>query len=482
MTQSPDERKDRLKRLEALKEQGINPYPAHFERTHTLAEARELKVGTVVTVAGRLMSRRVMGKIAFCHLQDTSDKLQIVFKAGDIPETELQFFVDHFDTGDFIGITGEIFTTQKGELSILVKEYQILSKSLLPLPDKHHGLQDEDLKLRKRYLDLIMNPELRELFVRRAKFWTATRNFLQQAGFLEVETPVLETTTGGADAEPFVTHHNALDIDVFLRISTGELWQKRLMIAGFEKTFEIGRQFRNEGMSREHLQDYTQMECYWAYANYQQMMKLTQDLYRHIAQEAYGTLKFTIGDHEVDLGAEWTLIDYRDIILEKMGIDILNASQEAIAEKLISLKVKPDTHASRGRLIDQLWKQLRPQISGPAFLINHPVDVSPLAKRNPEKPELVERFQIILAGSEMGNGYSELNDPIDQAERFKEQSKLRDAGDKEAQMPDREFVEALEHGMPPVAGFGFSERLFSFLENKTARECQLFPLVKPKEE
>jgi lysyl-tRNA synthetase class 2 len=317
------------------------------------------------------------------------------------------------------------------------------------------------------------------LFYKKAKFWQATRNFLIKKGFLEVETPALENTAGGADAQPFVTHHNALDIDVYLRISMGELWQKRLMVAGFEKTFEIGRQFRNEGISREHLQDYSQMEFYWAYANYEDSMKLVEELYKYIAQETFGTQKFKIGEFDVDLSAEWPMIDFVSVIKEKQGIDVLVATDDEIKDKLRSLNVKFAPKDRKGRLMDLLWKQIRKKIAGPAFLINHPVDVSPLAKRKEDNPELVERYQVILAGSEMGNGYSELNDPIDQAERFREQSEMRDEGDTEAQMHDRDFVEALEYGMPPTTGFGFSERLFSFLADKSGREAQLFPLMRP---
>ncbi|MCL5018867.1 MAG: hypothetical protein M1426_00080 [Patescibacteria group bacterium] len=270
-----------------------------------------------------------------------------------------------------------------------------------------------------------------------------------------------------------------MDIDVFLRISMGELWQKRLMVGGFEKTFEIGRQFRNEGISREHLQDYSQMEFYWAYANYEDSMKLVEELYKYIAEKAFGTLKFKIGEFDVDLGGAWDKIDYIETIKSKQGIDVEKATDEEIKNKLTELKIKFNPNDRRGRLIDTLWKQIRKEIAGPVFLINHPVEVSPLAKRKEDNSKLVERYQVILAGSEMGNGYSELNDPVDQAQRFKEQAKMREAGDKEAQMHDTDFVEALEYGMPPTTGFGFSERLFSFLADKSSREAQMFPLMKP---
>lgn len=302
-----------------------------------------------------------------------------------------------------------------------------------------------------------------------------------ERGFLEVETPILEVTTGGADAKPFITHHNALDLDVYLRISNGELWQKRLMAAGFEKTFEIGRQFRNEGMDSEHLQDYTQMEFYWAYADYEMGMKLVEEMYRHIAQKVFGTLSFKIKNFDIDLGKKWERYDYTETIKKYTDIDISKASLSEIEDRLQKLKVVYDKKGfNKTRATDNLWKYCRKNIAGPGFLINIPVDVSPLAKRNENNPKTVQRFQPIIAGSEVGNGYSELNDPIDQMERFMEQAKLREGGDEEAQMADGEFVEALEYGMPPTCGFGVSERLFSFLMDKPIRECQIFPLMRPK--
>ncbi|MBI5222177.1 MAG: lysine--tRNA ligase, partial [Candidatus Magasanikbacteria bacterium] len=370
--------------------------------------------------------------------------------------------------------------THKGEPTVLVKNWTLLAKALLPLPDKFHGLQDEELRLRKRYLELISNPELKELFRQKSRFWQATREFLLKEGFLEVETPVLESTCGGADANPFVTHLNALDMDVYLRISMGELWQKRLMVAGFEKTFEIGRQFRNEGMSREHLQDYTQMEFYWAYADDEKGMELVEKLIKHVAKETFGTLKFDTGEFKVvDLSKKWEKIDYTDTIKKILRIDVLKASEKEIRTKLDGLKIEYEKHETKGRLIDSLWKHCRKSIKGPAFLVGNPVVVSPLAKRCDDNPKLTHRFQPIIGGSELGNGYAELNDPLDQAERFKEQTKMREAGDMEAQMHDKDFIEALEHGMPPTCGFGFSERLFAVLADRPIRDCVLFPLVKP---
>ncbi len=328
---------------------------------------------------------------------------------------------------------------------------------------------------------MIMNPELREMFRKKSVFWNSMRQFLLAEGFMEVETPVLENTPGGADAQPFITHHNALDIDVYLRISMGELWQKRLMVAGLEKTFEIGRQFRNEGLSPEHLQDYTQMEFYYGYADYNVTMELVERLYKHVIHETFGTQQFSIRGFDIDFSGEWKKLDYRQAILDDIGIDILEATNDELRAKTVALGIKLEKNAGRGRMMDYLWKQVRKKVAGPVFLINHPVEVSPLAKRKEDDPRLVERYQVIIAGSELGNGYSELNDPIDQDSRFSEQAKLREAGDTEAQMHDQEFVEALEHGMPPTSGFGLSERLFSFLMDVPIKEAVLFPLLRPKQ-
>ncbi len=477
-----DERSVRIGKMEELRTAGINPYPAQSSKTHTVSQALAEPEGTIVRIAGRLMTKRDMGKLIFCHIQDEYARAQIVCQQDEMSVERYKLFAKKIDSGDIIEIEGKRFVTHKGEQSVLVTSWNLLTKSLRPLPDKFHGLQDEEIRLRKRYLEFISNPEAKELFYKKTRFWQATRDFLRGEGFLEVETPVLESTPGGADATPFVTHHEALDIDVFLRISMGELWQKRLMAAGFEKTFEIGRQFRNEGMSREHLQDYTQMEFYWGYADYTKSMELVERMYKHIIKEAFGTLIFDIGEFQgIDIGQSWEKIDYTETIKKAYDVDITTATNDELRAKLKAQDIGIEDFAGRGRMIDVLWKQVRKSIKGPVLLINHPVVVSPLAKRLPSNPELTERYQIIIAGSEIGNGYSELNDPIDQAARFEEQAKLREEGDTEAQMHDKDFVEALEHGMPPTSGFGFSERLFSFLANKPIRECVLFPLMRPED-
>ena len=486
---SIDEIRDvRLKKLETLKKKGINPYPARSNRELSLQEVIENfdsleKDKKSKWIAGRIMSCRGQGAIIFLTLFDGSASFQALLKKDVLGDEKLDLFNEVADIGDFIEIHGTFFVTKRGEKTIEAKDWRMLSKSLLPLPEKWHGLQDAEEKFRKRYLDILMNPEVMDLFQKKSKFWESTRNFLKSKGFLEVETPVLEVTTGGADAKPFITHHNALDMGVFLRISMGELWQKELMVAGYPKTFEIGRQFRNEGMDAEHLQDYTQMEFYWAYANYEDGMKLVEEMYKYVAQETFGTLQFKIHGFDVDLSQPWERYDYVETIKKYTGVDVLKVSETEIKDKLDELGVKYDVEGFNiTRAIDNLWKFCRKKIGGPGFLVNVPVTISPLAKRDEKNPEVCQRFQPIIAGSELGNGYSELNDPIDQEERFIEQQKLREGGDEEAQMHDHDFVEALEHGMPPTCGFGMSERVFSFLMDRPMRECQIFPLMKPKEE
>ncbi len=497
-------RKTRIKKLKAIEKAGFNPYPAKCKRTHKINEvladfSKIEKSNKKVILAGRIRLLRPHGKLCFLHFEDGSTsspqggstnstgssqgdigKMQALLTQNDLGEKNYKFFLDNFDIGDFIEVQGKVFKTKTKEKTIRASGYRILTKSLRSLPEKWIGLKDEEERYRKRYLDLLFDAELKQIFVKKSLFWNSMRQFLKEKGFLEVETPVLETTAGGADAEPFITHHNALDIDLYLRISMGELWQKRLMAAGFDKTFEIGRQFRNEGISKEHLQDYTQMEFYWAYADYKMGMKLVEEMYKEVIKKTFSVLKFDIFGFKIDFNKKWQTIDYGQSILKKFKIDIDKTSKQEVIKKLKELKIKYEKNASLGRLIDALWKECRKQIGGPAFLVGHPVSVSPLAKRNEKSYSRVQRFQVILAGSEMGNGYSELNDPLDQAERFKEQAKMRAQGDKEAQMHDKDFVEALEYGMPPTCGFGVSERLFSFLMNKPIRECVLFPLMRPK--
>lgn len=473
-------RQTRIEKLQELQKLGINPYPSKI-----LLSGKYVKVFTVrdslekdVLSAGRIWSVRKHGAVTFMDLKDDTGVVQLLFQEKEL--TDKFEILGLLDMGDFIAVKGKVIKTKSGEVTVDVSEFQLLAKSIRPLPSVWFGLKDEEERYRQRYVDLLLNDDLKEIFKKKAVFWQSMREFLIDKEFLEVETPVLENTAGGADANPFITHHNALDIDLYLRISMGELWQKRLMVAGFGKTFEIGRQFRNEGIDREHLQDYTQMEFYWSYANYEDSMKLVEEMYKYIAKKTFGTLKFKIGDHELDLGGDWKSIDYRQILIDRTGIDISKASDDDLKKELSKRREDYKKSDEKGRLIDSLWKSVRKSITGPVFLTGHPVEVSPLAKRMEENPEYVERYQIIMAGSEMGNGYSELNDPIDQAKRFGEQEKMREKGDLDAQMEDNDFVRALEYGMPPTSGFGVSERLFSVLAGKSIRETVLFPLLRPE--
>ncbi|MFA6476028.1 MAG: lysine--tRNA ligase [Candidatus Paceibacterota bacterium] len=479
-------RSERLKKLKVLRDGGYNPYPAQTEINTSIEEAVSnfdhfVEKGRDITTGGRIMALRRQGGLIFVDLFDNGAKIQVLLKEDTLGRT-FELLADTIDIGDFIQATGKLIVTKRGEKTIEAEGWKILAKSLRPLPDQWSGFQDVEERLRKRYLDILLNEDVREMVVKRGKFWQSVRNFLLSKNFLEVETPVLENTAGGADARPFVTHHNALDLDVYLRISTGELWQKKLMVAGFPRTFEIGRQFRNEGMDAEHLQDYTQMEFYLAYADYEKGMQLVEELYKYVAEETFGTLEFKIGEFDIDLGKKWERYDFREVVKEMTGVDVFEAKIEEIEAKLKELGI---TYDKKGfnitRAMDNLWKYCRKQIAGPGFLVGVPIEISPLAKRDEIDHRRTQRFQPIIAGSELGNGYSELNDPIDQMERFDEQAKLREAGDEEAQMKDEEFVEALEYGMPPTCGFGMSERVFAFLSNRSTREAQIFPLMRPKD-
>lgn len=481
-------RDERLKKLKLLEEKGINPYPQTTSRSHTIAVFKAdfenlAAQETELCLAGRLMSIRGQGGISFCDLYDGTGRTQVFFKSDEMDADAYKLFVDTIDIGDFIQATGKAYLTKRGEQSLFVKTWKILAKSLRPLPDAWAGLKDEDERYRRRYLDILMNEELTSMVQKRSVFWNSIRSFLLQSDFVEVETPVLENTTGGADARPFITHHNALDIDVYLRISAGELWQKKLLVAGIPKTFEIGRIFRNEGMSNEHLQDYTQLEFYMAYSDYEKGMELIKTLYRTVAEKTFGTTVFTIKGFTIDLASDWATYDFVALIQNEYGINALETNAADIEKALIKNDIEYDKATlSVERGVDLLWKKIRKSLGGPGFLINVPIYLEPLAKKNRNNPQTVERFQVILAGSEMGKGFSELNDPIDQKERFIAQQALRDAGDDEAQMADMEYVEAMEYGMPPAFGFGMSERLFSFLLDKPVREAQLFPLLKPRNE
>lgn len=475
-----EERKEKLKKLQEL---NINPYPAKAERSHLISQiladfSNFESEKKEIILCGRLRSKRVHGNLSFVDLEDESGKMQVAISKKSVTE-KYKNFVKLIDSGDFVQFTGTVFITQAGQKTLMATDWKILTKSLRPIPTEHFGLKDEDERYRKRYLDILLNPEKREMFKRKTKFWQTIRNFMVEKGFMEIETPMIETTTGGAEARPFKTFHNDFKLPVYMRICVGELWQKRLMASGFEKTFEIGRAFRNEGSSPNHVQEFTNMEFYWAYADYNDGMKLVQELYRKIALEVYGKNDFETRGHKFDLAEEWKKIDYVEEIEKQTGVNVLTATEKELGRKLEDLKVKYDGD-NKERMMDSLWKYCRANISGPAFLVNVPKIVSPLAKESFERKGVSERFQPILGGAEVGNGYSELNNPVDQRERFEIQQQLLDAGDEEAMMPDWEFVEMLEYGMPPTCGFGVGERLFAFLENESLREVALFPLMKPK--
>jgi lysyl-tRNA synthetase class 2 len=409
---------------------------------------------------------------------DGTGKIQGYLKEDELGDA-FALFGQVVDIGDFIDLSGVPTKTKRGENSVLGKSWTMLSKSLRTLPEKWVGLTDPEERLRKRYLDILSHPELKEMFEKKAMFWNVARKFFVDRGFLEVETPTLEVTTGGAEARPFKTHHNDFDLDVYLRISVGELWQKRLMAAGIPKTFEIGRVYRNEGSSPEHVQEFTNAEFYASYMSFDEGKVFVQELFRTIARDVFGTTKFETRGHTFDVGGDWEDLDYVTTVEKMTGVNVLESPEEDLKKKLVELNVTFDG-TTRERLTDSLWKYCRKQISGPAFLVNHPKLVAPLSKEHPDDSRLTKTFQVIIAGSEMGRAHAELNDPHDQMERFTVQKGLIEQGDEEAMMPDFEYVEMMEYGMPPSFGFGFGERLFSFFVDKPIRETQIFPLMRPK--
>jgi lysyl-tRNA synthetase class 2 len=476
--------KERRKKLDAIRAAGIDPYPARVARSFDIARAIEdfetlAKSAKKVSLAGRVNSLRDQGKIIFIDIADETGKIQLVLKDENLKDFE--FWRSVLDLGDFVSATGSLFATKRGEKSVEVAEFAMVAKSLLPLPDKWAGLEDEDVRLRKRYLDLVATAELRELFRKKAIFWDTFRNALKHEGFLEVELPVMENVPGGAEAEPFKTHHNALDTDFFLRISL-ELPLKKLLVGGFDKVFEIGRIFRNEGIDREHLQDYTQLEFYWAYHDYGDVMALTEKIFKEVILKTCGGMTTMQGGKEIDWSKKWQKVDYVEVFKDaNQGLNPAAVSRDELFARAKELKLQPEKNLGKGRLIDLIFKKtVRPNLIKPCFLVDPPVDIEPLAKRKPENPDVVERFQVVACGTELCKGFSELNDPLDQRARFEEQMKLRAAGDKEAQQLDEDFVEALEYGMPPAGGLGVSERLFAVLMDRPIRETVFFPLMRPK--
>lgn len=479
-------RDERLRKLNDIKTLGIDPYPSQVHRSHQnkdIADNFEQLQDQDVSVVGRLVSIRKFGKIAFLVIKDASGTLQLFLtqdslQALDAANSQLGLKeINLLDCGDFIEAVGKVIKTQTGEISIEVRTIRLLAKSLRPLPSSYDGFSNKEERLRRRYVDTNLNQDVYNRYLRRSQFWQATREFLLQKGFYEINVPVLEHTTGGADAKPFVTHMDALDQDFYLRISQ-ELPLKRLIGGGYEKVFDIGPRFRNENYSDEHLPEHIAMEWYWAYANWRDGMALSTEMYRYVLNKVYGKLQFTINGFEVDLGQDWQEWDYAEIMQNKYGLNVFDCTLEDVKKALNDNKLEIEKTENLVRGIDKLWKHIRKDIAGPVWLVNVPLFISPLAKTDPLKPNTVQRFQPIIAGSELGNGFSELNDPIDQLNRFTEQQKLREAGDEEAMMLDIDYVEMLEYGMPPACGWGNSERVFWVFEGVTAREGVPFPHLK----
>ncbi len=481
-----EEIKIKLEKLENLKKAGMDLYPEKTDRTISNAEALEkfeaLKESQKeVVLAGRLKSFRLMGGAAFGHIEDGSAKMQIFLRKENLTEGKYELFVNNIEMGDFVEAKGILFLTKKEEKTLEVRDWKILSKNIRPIPTEYFGLKDEEEILRKRYLDLALNPDSRDLFKKKNVFWQTIRNYLAGAGFLEVQTPVLEHIPGGADAEPFITHHNALDQDFYLRISL-ELSLKRLLVGGFEKVFEIGRVFRNEGMDREHLQEFEYTEFYWAYSDMKKGMEFVEKFFKEIVLKVVGKYETEYEGKKINWDIDFPCVDYFEEFKKEAGIDLNKEIKiSELKKKLDELGVKYEKSWGKGRLIDAIYKRtVRQKLIQPCFLTGHPIEISPLAKADPENPKKVLRFQLVAGKSELGNGFAELNDPIDQKNRFMEQMKAREAGDKEAQMMDEDFVEALEYGMPPALGFGMSERFFAFIMNKSVRETTIFPPVRNK--
>ena len=477
-------RQIRLDKLSALQSEGNDPFViTKYDVTHHSQEIKDSYSsleGKTVTVAGRMMSKRIMGKASFCHIQDLQGTIQAYVARDIIGEEEYKAF-KKLDIGDIVGIKGEVFTTKMGEISLHATELVLLSKSLQILPEKFHGLTDTDTRYRQRYIDLVMNSEVKDTFIKRSKIISTVRRYLDSQGFMEVETPMLVSNAGGAAARPFLTHHNALDEDFKLRISL-ELYLKRLIVGGLERVYEIGRVFRNEGLDTRHNPEFTLMELYQAYTDYHGMMDLTENLYRFVAKEVLGTTKITYNGIEMDLGKPFERITMVDAVKKYEGVDWNDVKDTEAAKKLADEKnIEYEDHHKKGDILNLFFEEfVEEHLIQPTFVMDHPIEISPLTKKKPENPEYVERFEMFMNGWEMCNAYSELNDPIDQRERFAEQDKLADAGDEEANHTDEDFLNALEIGMPPTGGIGYGiDRLCMLLTDSAAiRDVLLFPTLK----
>lgn len=495
--QLSDQEIQRRETLEKLREMGINPYPAALYPISDLAKDIKSKFeeGKQVCLAGRMMSQRIMGKASFAEIQDSSGRIQVYFNRDEICTGEDKtlyndIFKKLLDLGDFIGIQGEVFKTKVGEISVNVKEFTLLSKSLKPLPlpktdadgNVHDAFTDPEMRYRQRYTDLVVNPQVKDVFVKRTKLFTAMRNFFNEAGYLEVETPILQSIPGGAAARPFVTHHNALDIPLYLRIAN-ELYLKRLIVGGFDGVYEFSKNFRNEGMDRTHNPEFTAMEIYVSYKDYNWMMEFTENLLEHCAMEVNGTTEATFGEHKIDFKAPYKRVTMRQAIIDFTNYDIKGKSEEELRTAAKGMGIDVNETMGVGKLIDEIFgEKCEGNYVQPTFIIDYPKEMSPLCKEHRDDPSLTERFELMVCGKEIANAYSELNDPIDQRERFEEQVKLGDKGDDEAMFIDQDFLRSLEYGMPPTSGLGIGmDRLIMFLTNNPSiQEVLFFPQMKPE--
>ncbi len=481
-------RKIRLKKLEAIKKAGILAYPERTKRTHKIEQSLKdfqslSRMKKEIVLVGRIRSLREHGGSTFLHIEDGSDKIQSYFRKDRIGERAYQFFLDNFDIGDFIELKGILFKTKRGEKTLEVADFKMLAKNLLPLPEKWHGLKDIEERFRKRYLDLIFNPEVKKKFELRSQIIKEIREFLEKEGFLEVETPILQPIYGGARARPFKTYLNALDMSLYLRIAP-ELYLKRLLVGGLEKVYEIGRVFRNEGMDRAHNPDYTHFEFYWAYADYKDLMKLTEKIFEYLLKKIFGSLIIKYKDKEINFKTPWPRIEFSQLIKKQTKINLQDINLEALKKTAAKLRVGIKPGAGKAELADEIYKKYcRPKIWQPCFIIHHPLGFQPLAKTLENDPKKLANFQLVAGGWELANAFSELNDPLEQRERFVEQEKFFKQGSKEAQRMDVDYIEALEYGMPPAAGFGMGiDRLVALLtDSHSLREVILFPTMKPKE-
>jgi len=478
----------RRRKLEALREKGINPFPYRYERSHTIGQCRAdfeklAEDESPVRLAGRIRLKRKMGKSIFADIHDVTGKIQVYLKIDNVGKDRFKIF-DKLDLGDFVGVAGTLFVTRTGEKTVMVQNYEILAKSLHPLPDKHSGLVDKEQRYRRRYADLIVHPEIREVFIQRSRIIRSIRSFLEERDFLEVETPILQPIYGGGAAEPFVTHHDRLGVDLYLRIAD-ELYLKRLLVGGFDKVWEFCKDFRNEGMDRLHNPEFSMVELYWAYADYNDIMILLQDLLRRAVFDLHGSYKIKYDNHEIDFEPDFKVISMVDAVRERTGFDLMALDFPQAREKAAAAGLELETLTNWGKVVEAFFEaEVEANLVQPTFIKDFPVEISPLAKVHRDNPRLAERFELFIAGQEMGNAFSELNDPDDQRARFEAQAAAREAGDREAHQLDEDYLTALTYGMPPTGGLGFGiDRLVMLLTNQhSIRDVILFPQMRPEKE